>query len=192
MRRASPGGSSAGADQAQGDILPASSTAGSTSALPLPWGNSSAWLYAHAGAGRRQAAKARSPLIISARSATIMSMTGRRSDTARWRASPASRSTRSPRAASPRLTGEVNLPPIRFAEVGTAAFYLSYIRPAVFAGGDADRATRRDGSHDYFNVGAQLDLNFTVAMRLPMVLSVGAAARLGPTANIARPNGSLR
>ena len=33
-----------------------------------------------------------------------------------------------------KLTGEVNLPPIRFAEVGTPAFYLSYVRPAVFAG----------------------------------------------------------
>ena len=32
------------------------------------------------------------------------------------------------------------------------------------------------GSRTYANVGAQLDLNFTVAMRLPMVLSVGAAA----------------
>ena len=33
-----------------------------------------------------------------------------------------------------KLTGEINLPPIRFAEVGTPAFYLSYIRPAVFTG----------------------------------------------------------
>ena len=33
-----------------------------------------------------------------------------------------------------------------------------------------------DGSHhDYFNFGAQVDLNFTVALRLPMVLSLGAA-----------------
>ena len=47
-------------------------------------------------------ATARSPLIISARSATITSMTGRRSATARWKASPASTSTRSPRASSPR------------------------------------------------------------------------------------------
>ena len=30
-------------------------------------------------------------------------------------------------------------------------------------------------SHHYANLGAQLDLNFTVALRLPMVLSVGAA-----------------
>ena len=43
-----------------------------------------------------------------------------------------------------RVTGEVNLPPVRFAEVGTPAFYLSYIRPAVFAGAMA--TTAPDGS----------------------------------------------
>jgi hypothetical protein len=33
-----------------------------------------------------------------------------------------------------------------------------------------------DGSgHHYADVGAQLDLNFTVALRLPMVFSIGAA-----------------
>ena len=38
-------------------------------------------------------------------------------------------------------------------------------------------ATRApDGqSHRYYNFGAQVDLNFTVALRLPMVLSLGAA-----------------
>ena len=30
-------------------------------------------------------------------------------------------------------------------------------------------------SHRYYDVGAQFDLNFTVALRLPMVLSLGAA-----------------
>jgi hypothetical protein len=73
-----------------------------------------------------------------------------------------------------KLTGEVNLPPVRFAEVGTPAFYLSYIRPAVFAGGMAIQAP--DGSgHRFYDVGTQLDLAFTVALRLPMVFSVGAA-----------------
>jgi hypothetical protein len=73
-----------------------------------------------------------------------------------------------------KLTGEVNLPPVRFAEVGTPAFYLSYVRPALFAGGMAARAP--DGSgHRYYDAGAQLDLNFTIALRLPMVFSVGAA-----------------
>ena len=31
------------------------------------------------------------------------------------------------------------------------------------------------GSHHYADAGVQLDLAFTVALRLPMVLSVGAA-----------------
>jgi hypothetical protein len=74
-----------------------------------------------------------------------------------------------------RVTGEINLPPIRFAEVGVPAFYLSHIRPAAFAGLMATESP--DGrNHRYADVGAQLDLNFTVALRLPMVLSVGAAA----------------
>ncbi|MEA3082122.1 MAG: hypothetical protein QOD54_1790, partial [Sphingomonadales bacterium] len=74
-----------------------------------------------------------------------------------------------------RVTGEINLPPVRFAEVGTPAFYLSYVRPAVFAGAMATQAP--DGSgHHYADLGAQLDLSFTVALRLPMVLSLGTAA----------------
>ena len=73
-----------------------------------------------------------------------------------------------------RATGEVNLPPIRFAEVGTPAFYLSYIRPAVFAGAMATEAPE-GGGHHYYDLGAQFDLTFTVALRLPMVFSIGAA-----------------
>ena len=74
-----------------------------------------------------------------------------------------------------RVTGEINLPPVRFAEVGTDAFYLSHLRPAVFAGFMAAQ-TPEGANRNYANVGAQLDLNFTLAMRLPMVISFGAAA----------------
>jgi len=73
------------------------------------------------------------------------------------------------------VTAEFNLPPIRFAEIGTPAFYLSYLRPAIFAGAMATNAPDNT-NHTYEDVGAQLDLNFTVALRLPMVFSVGAAA----------------
>ena len=74
-----------------------------------------------------------------------------------------------------KVTGEINLPPIRFAELGTPAFYLSYVRPAAFAGVMA--AHNADATnHLYSDVGAQFDLNFTVALRLPMIFSVGAAA----------------
>jgi hypothetical protein len=73
-----------------------------------------------------------------------------------------------------KVTGEVNLPPIRFSEIGTPSFYLSYARPALFAG---TMLTRDPGgkNHDYMDVGAQVDLAFTVALRLPMIFSVGAA-----------------
>ena len=68
--------------------------------IPLPLANSSLWVYAHAGvAGGRRSA--RCPRSTSAPSATTTSMTGPRSATAKWKASPASRSTRSPPAASP-------------------------------------------------------------------------------------------
>ncbi len=70
--------------------------------------------------------------------------------------------------------GEWNLPPVRFAEVGVPSFYLSSVRPAVFAGVLATR--RSDGkSPTYATVGGQLDFNMTIALRLPMVLSLGAA-----------------
>ena len=64
---------------------------------------------------------------------------------------------------------------MRFAEIGAPAFYLSYIRPAAFAGIMTTNAPDRT-NHTYADVGAQLDLSFTVALRLPMVFSVGAAA----------------
>lgn len=73
-----------------------------------------------------------------------------------------------------KLTGEINLPPIRFAEVGTPSIYLSYLRPALFAGALLTEDPTRD-NHRYYNVGGQLDLAFTVALRLPMVFSIGAA-----------------
>ena len=62
----------------------------------------------------------------------------------------------------------------RFAEIGTPAFYLSYARPALFAGTmlTSDAAGK---NHDYMNLGGQVDLNFTVALRLPMIFSIGAA-----------------
>ncbi len=70
---------------------------------------------------------------------------------------------------------ELNLPPLRFAEVGTPSLYLSSARTALFAGILATE--RADGrSPSYQSVGGQVDFNFTVALRLPMTLSFGAAA----------------
>lgn len=72
-------------------------------------------------------------------------------------------------------TLEWNLPPVRFREVGTPSFFLKHIRPAVFVGGlrtDIGKSTERTVA----SVGAQLDLEFTIAHRLPMTFSVGYAS----------------
>jgi hypothetical protein len=70
---------------------------------------------------------------------------------------------------------EVNLPPARFSNIGRPSLFLSSIRPAVFAGVLAiEPAT--GSARTLETVGAQVDFNFTVALRLPMVFSVGAAS----------------
>jgi hypothetical protein len=70
---------------------------------------------------------------------------------------------------------ELNLPPLRFSNVGQPSLFLSAMRPALFAGVlGIDPGTR--GGRTLETVGGQLDFNFTFALRLPMVLSVGAAA----------------
>ncbi len=76
---------------------------------------------------------------------------------------------------------ELSLPPYHFEAVGTPAFYLGYLRPAVFTsvlvtdpGNTAYQRTLR-------NVGTQLDLTFLVNHGLPMTLSAGYAHGTGGT-----------
>ncbi len=69
---------------------------------------------------------------------------------------------------------EWNLPPIRFSDVGRPSLYLSYMRGALFAGVLADQPTT-GGEQTLATVGAQVNFNFTVALRLPMTFSLGYA-----------------
>jgi hypothetical protein len=141
--------------------------------VPLPFPNSSLWLYAHAGTAWGQRAH---PLAAFYFGSFRNNYVDNRPEK-RYREMESFPGFEIDEIAVRRfakLTGEVNLPPIRFAEIGTPAFYLSHIRPAVFAGVMA--TNNQDGSnHRYMDIGTQLDLNFTVALRLPMVLSVGVA-----------------
>jgi hypothetical protein len=162
-----------GTDQAQGDWFPRiyGSLSGGTA---LPWPNSSAWVYAHAGlvGGPRE-----SPVAAYYLGAFRNNYVDDRPEK-RYReleSFPGFEIDEIATRKFGKITGEVNLPPVRFAEAGTPAFYLSYIRPAVFAGAMATEAPDLS-NHHYYDVGAQLDLNFTIALRLPMVFSVGAAA----------------
>jgi hypothetical protein len=163
----------AGSDQAQGEWFPRL-YGGLSVGTALPWHNSSAWLYSWAGmvGGQRN-----SPLAAYYFGAFRNNYVDNRPEK-RYRemeSFPGFEIDEIEARKFARVTGEVNLPPIRFAEVGTPAFYLSYVRPALFAGGMLTQQPE-GGSRHYADVGAQLDLNFTVALRLPMIFSVGAAA----------------
>jgi hypothetical protein len=70
---------------------------------------------------------------------------------------------------------ELNLPPVRFSDIGQPSLFLSSMRPALFAGVLAIEPGGR-GARTLQTLGGQLDFNFTFALRLPMVLSFGAAA----------------
>jgi hypothetical protein len=71
---------------------------------------------------------------------------------------------------------ELNLPPLRFEEVGSPGFFLGHARPALFIG--ALTADPPDGSErrTAYDAGAQVDLSFTVLSRRSMTLSFGYAA----------------
>lgn len=162
----------AATDQAEGDFYP-KLYGGIDLGTALPWPNSSVWLYGQAGmAGGKHLSPLAAYYFGSFRNNYVDDRPVKRYREAESFPGFGIDEITARRFA--KLTGEINLPPIRFAEVGTPAFYLSYIRPAVFTGAMATRAP--DGeTHRYLDLGAQLDLNFTVALRLPMVLSVGAA-----------------
>jgi hypothetical protein len=71
---------------------------------------------------------------------------------------------------------ELNLPPIRFEEVGTPELFLGHLRPALFAGVLATDANMGSMRRTVYNAGFQVDLNLTLTHRLPMTLSFGYAA----------------
>ncbi len=77
-------------------------------------------------------------------------------------------------------TVEWNLPPLRFSRAGTPGFYLSWMRPAVFATGlmtnlDAGRARRSVSS-----AGGQLDFRLNMLSTLDLTFSVGGAVTYEP------------
>jgi hypothetical protein len=72
---------------------------------------------------------------------------------------------------------ELNLPPVWLGGIGASSLYLRSARPALFAGA-MEVAPPTGPARTLESVGGQIDFNFTVALRLPMVLSVGYAAGL--------------
>ncbi len=70
---------------------------------------------------------------------------------------------------------ELNLPPLRFAHLGTPGFYMTWMRPALFVGGLATNLDAAGIRRKVADAGGQLDFRFTLLSNLDMTLSVGAA-----------------
>ena len=124
----------------------------------LPLRNSSLWLRTAAGYVERQSGHFDLELLSSAASATTTSTAARSSATASG--------TRIPGFGIDEISGqsfvrpmlEWNITPYVFESVGTPAFHLAWLRPAVFASAlwtDVESSSRRK---NYANVGAQVDL----------------------------------
>jgi hypothetical protein len=73
---------------------------------------------------------------------------------------------------------DLNLPPYIFESAGTPGFYLTWLRPSLFAAElwtDPGNAARRA---DYTSVGGQMDLSFSILHRYNMTFSAGYAVGL--------------
>ncbi len=70
---------------------------------------------------------------------------------------------------------EWQLPPLRFENVGWSSFYVTWARTSLFATGLVTNLDDDVLRTDVANVGAQIDLRFTVLSRYPMTISIGIA-----------------
>jgi hypothetical protein len=72
---------------------------------------------------------------------------------------------------------EWELPPVRFSRAGTPGFYLSFLRPALFAGGLVTNLDNRGTRRTAATAGGQVDLRFTMLSALDLTLSAGGGVR---------------
>ena len=107
--------------------------------VPLPIPNSSAWIYA-SGRHLGQAASPARSILFRFVPQTITSMSGPRNGTAKLESFPGFEIDEIAARRFAKVTGEINFPPVRFAEVGTPAFYLSHFARPLFAGAMATQA----------------------------------------------------
>jgi len=160
------------ADHANSEIFP-SVRGGIDFGVPLPINNSSVWLYTAAGTAGGDDASPLSSFYLGAFGNNYVDDR----EVKRYReyySFPGFEINEIDAQTFARTVGEINFPPVRFEEVGVASFYLSSMRPALFAGAlEVERATGERRSLQ--TIGIQTDWNFTIAHRLPMVLSLGYA-----------------
>jgi hypothetical protein len=75
---------------------------------------------------------------------------------------------------------EWELPPLRFRRAGTPGFYLSFLRPALFAGGLITNLDRPGIRQKAATAGGQIDLRLTMLSALDLTVSIGGGVRMQP------------
>ena len=162
-----------GVDYALGDFYP-KLTVGFDYGVPLPWRNSSLWLYTAAATASGKKASSLGNFFLGSFGNNYVD----NREVKRYREEesfPGFEIGEISARHFAKAVVELNLPPVRFRDIGVASFFLSSARPAVFAG-----VLAVDGgivpSHTFQTVGGQLDWNFTAMSRLPLTFSIGAAA----------------
>jgi hypothetical protein len=71
---------------------------------------------------------------------------------------------------------EWNVPPVIFEKAGTPSFHAAWLRPSIFASALWTDPQSSELRKDYYSVGTQLDLRFSVLHWYDMTLSIGYAA----------------
>jgi hypothetical protein len=72
-------------------------------------------------------------------------------------------------------TVDLNLPPLRFQNLGSPGFYVPWMRSALFVSGLATNLDQRSVRRGVLSAGAQVDLNVNVLSVLEMMVSAGTA-----------------
>jgi len=72
-----------------------------------------------------------------------------------------------------KLLTEMNLPPLRFRNVGVTACYPRWLRPAVFASGLTTNLLADSDSRTFFNCGGQVDMEVILFSLFKTTLSAG-------------------
>jgi hypothetical protein len=70
---------------------------------------------------------------------------------------------------------EWNLPPVHFARAGTPGFYLTWMRPALFASGLVTNIDSAGIRRKIGDIGGQLDFRLNMLSTLDLTLSIGGA-----------------
>jgi hypothetical protein len=83
-------------------------------------------------------------------------------------------------------TIEWNLPPLRFRHAGTPGFHAAWVRPAVFLGGLVTNLDVPGARGTAANIGAQIDVRFSLLSVLDMTVSACAAVAFRERADASR------